>query len=242
MSVETAVSEGVLALRRAETRWLSSGWDGGFWESSVAYNVSVPESFDRRDLDAYRTARLERAGFAPTGPALFTGVDMEHARAAQSGPVLAVATVGLSNPAQLPLHPTGETEAETDQPPTGTGTVNVLLGTTVPLDRGGLTGLLATVVEAKTATLLGLTGFPGTTTDAVVVGAAHGGGESAGRNAASGQFAGSATPVGAAARAAVRAAVRASFEARYAETDPPATVADAEYGVSTERRATVFHP
>lgn len=40
----------------------------------------------------------------------------------------------------------------------------------------------------------------------------------------------------------VRDAVRASFRARYADDDPPASVADARYGVTTDRQADVFAP
>ena len=58
-------------------------------------------------------------------------------------------------------------------------------------------------------------------------------------------FSGSATEVGACARACVRAAVRAGLESRYGEeTDAtvPESVADAEYGVVTDRCADVFAP
>jgi adenosylcobinamide hydrolase len=38
----------------------------------------------------------------------------------------------------------------------------------------------------------------------------------------------------------VREAVLAGLDARYGEADPPASVADARYGVSTDVRADVF--
>jgi len=88
--------------------------------------------------------------------------------------------------------------------------------------------------EAKTATLLGETGFTGTTTDAVVA-ACDPSGEPA-------PFSGSATRVGAAARAAVREAVTASVESRYSDETVADSVADAEYGVRTDVRADVFVP
>ncbi|MFB6112493.1 MAG: adenosylcobinamide amidohydrolase [Halodesulfurarchaeum sp.] len=253
MTFSTSISGGVLALSREQTRWLSTGHDGGYSTAESAYNVSVPESFERTDLQSYRKERLTEAGFEVEGPTLFTGVDMRHARGARTDPVLAVATVGLSNPAALPVASIDHVETTEDERDRLTvsdaqqedgeerkasdphpGTVNVLLGTTEPLSDGGLAGLLGTVVEAKTATLLGLSGFPGTTTDAVVVGCPVMGAGSA--------FAGSATRLGSAARAAVRDAIRASFESRYHDREVPETVEDAEYGVSTDRMTAVFDP
>jgi adenosylcobinamide hydrolase len=114
------------------------------------------------------------------------------------------------------------------------GTVNLLVGTSRGLDRGALATLLATAVEAKTATLQSLTGFTGTTSDAVVVGC-----DSAGEAA---PFAGSGTAVGAATRACVREAVRASLRSRYADREVPDSVSDAEHGVRTDGRGTVFEP
>jgi adenosylcobinamide hydrolase len=175
---------------------------------------------------------------------------MRHARAARSGPVLAVATAGVSNPAALPTEeerPVGvegdpDAVAEADAPcgdgsdTVGRGTVNVLLTTERRLDDGALANLIAVAAEAKAATLLAATGFPGTTTDAVVVGSA--------RDGKPAPFSGSATEVGSAARACVRDAVRATLDARYAVGDRPLpdTVADAEYGVVTDRETAVFRP
>jgi adenosylcobinamide hydrolase len=228
---------GVLRIRRPGTRWLSTATDGGLLEGPAAYNCTVPEGFDRTDLEAYAATRRERAGFAEPGPTLLTGVDVGHARGARLGPVVAYATAGLSNPAALPVAPgTGATDDGTgtdpDRPPTGT--VNLLVGTTRALPDGGLATLLATVVEAKAATLLAETGFPGTTSDAVVVGS-DGDGEPT-------RFAGSATPVGAAARACVREALRAGLASRYPDGGLSESVAAAEHGVVTDRRAEVFVP
>ncbi|WP_225917817.1 adenosylcobinamide amidohydrolase [Halobaculum rubrum] len=249
MGFETAVADGVLRLRRPDTRWLSTGWDGGFADAPAAYNVSVPEGWERTDLDAYATERLADAGFAgtggdPAGPALLTGVDMPHARVARSGSVVAVATAGVSNPAALPMAadsedagaPTPETDAERGSDGVGRGTVNVLVATTRRLDDGALANLVAVAAEAKAATLLATTGFPGTTTDAVVAGSA--------RDGEPATFSGSATPVGSAARVCVRDAVRASLESRYAAGDAtvPDSVADAEHGVVTDREAEVTRP
>lgn len=243
---EIDVSAGVLRLRRPEMRWLSTNWDGGFTDGGVAYNVSVPEGWDRTDLDAYVCERCDDAGFDEPGPALLTGVDMRHARVARSGPVLAVATAGVSNPASLPVPVTdsrgdvrgGDTancdSTAADSP--GRGTVNVLLTVESRLDDGALANLIAVAAEAKAATLLATTGFPGTTTDAVVVGSA--------RDAESAAFSGSATPVGSAARACVRDAVRASLASRYDAGDRsiPDSVADAEHGVITDHDTAVFSP
>ncbi|MXR41879.1 adenosylcobinamide amidohydrolase [Halobaculum sp. WSA2] len=238
---------GVLRLRRPDTRWLSTGWDGGFADAPAAYNVSVPEGWERTDLDAYVADRLADAGFAgpggdPTAPALLTGVDMRHARVARSGPVVAVATAGVSNPAALPMdaegreEPTGESVAGEGPERPGRGTVNVLVATTRRLDDGALANLVAVAAEAKAATLLATTGFPGTTTDAVVAGSARDGDPAA--------FSGSATTVGGASRACVRDAVRASLNSRYAAGDAtvPDSVADAEHGVVTDRETEVTRP
>ena len=241
------MSEGVLRLRRPGTRWLSTGWNGGRSRSDAVYNVSVPEGFDRTDLGAYRDERLARAGFDDEGrrsdgdrPALFTGVAMDHARGARLGPVVAYATVGLSNPAMLPMDPTGEPggdvgageseeRAESLRRP---GTVNLILGTSCRLASGAGANLVAVAAETKAATLLATAGIPGTTSDAIVVGD-----DPTGEPAA---FSGSATPVGGAARVCVRDAIRAGLRARYPDNDLPGPAADAEHGVVADRRAEVF--
>jgi adenosylcobinamide hydrolase len=235
-------SEGVLQCYRSDskTRWLSTGWDGGYCAGPAAYNVSVPEGWEEVDLSAYGTTRREQAGFDVPGPTLFTGVDLQHARGARCGPVEAIVTAGVSNPAALPMEPESEQEPEQELNPKsnhGPGTVNIILGTTEPLSDGALATLLSCVVEAKAATLLSETDFPGTTTDAVIVGCDLKGVDT---NNTKQPFAGSATPIGAAARACVRESVRASIASRYAETPLPESVDDAHYGVTTTQRAEVF--
>ncbi|WP_256943833.1 adenosylcobinamide amidohydrolase, partial [Halobacterium hubeiense] len=160
------------------------------------------------------------------------GVAQRHARGARRGPVEAVATVGVSNPAALPMDP--EDGALPEEPEAVAGTVNVFVGTTRALDDAALANLVAVAAEAKTATLLETVGFPGTTTDAVVAAC-----DPAGEPAA---FSGSATRVGAAARACVRDAVRASYASRYADDDPPESVAAARHGVRTDVEGDVFVP
>ena len=247
---ETEISEGVLRARREGARWLSTGWAGGCRTAGAAYNVSVPTGFERTDLDAYLAERRERAGFSESGPCLLTGVELQHARGVRCGPVTAVATAGVSNPAALPMDLDGDPDPDPDgeraeiecgsgdsSSDPHVGTVNVVVGTERALADGALANLLAVAVEAKTATLLAETGFPGTTTDAVVVGC-----NPAGEKVA---FSGSATEVGACARACVREAVRASLASRYGEgTDAtiPDSVVDAEHGLVTDRRADVFEP
>jgi adenosylcobinamide hydrolase len=236
-----AVRDGVCRLGRPDTRWLSTGFDGGECVSPAAYNVTVAEGFDRTDLATYAAERRAAAGFDDAGPTLLTGVDQRHARRARRGPVEAVATAGLSNPAALPVAD-GEATVETDRtrpsdgrssaddvPPVGT--VNVVVGTERALAPGGLETLLAVAVEAKAATLLARTGVPGTTSDAAVVACDPAGEERA--------FAGSATEVGAAARVCVRDALLAALDARYDSEDPPRSVAEADYGVVADGRATV---
>ncbi|MFA9416443.1 adenosylcobinamide amidohydrolase [Natrinema sp. HArc-T2] len=240
--------DGVLQVSRPETEWLSTGWNGGRCTADCVYNVSVPEDWERTDLGAYVDERLERAGFDPTaadatGPALLTGVDIGDACGARCGPVTAYATAGVSNPAALPIEPETSLDAdgtmgeavETDLEP-GRGTVNVIVGTTRALAPGALANLIAVAAEAKATTLLAETGFPGTTTDAVVVG--H---DPSGPPA---EFSGSGTEVGAATRACVRDALREALRVHYTDSDVtcPDSVSDAVYGVSTDTRAEVFHP
>jgi adenosylcobinamide hydrolase len=253
---EATVRDGVLRLRRPGTRWLSTGWNGGCSRAAAAYNVTVPEGFERTDLGEYRDERLARAGFINESdrgrddagrdtdgdpPTLFTGVAMEHARGARRGPVVAYATAGLSNPAMLPMAPAGEAngagdlkgdEPATEEPPRRPGTINLVVGTTRRLADGAAANLVAVAAEAKAATLLATAGVPGTTSDAVAVAD-----DPAGEPAA---FSGSATPVGAAARVCVRDAVRASLRSRYPDGDLPGPAGDAEHGVVADGRAEVF--
>jgi len=232
---EPTRSEGVLQLASPETRWLSTGYNGGFEHASAAYNITVPEGWEREDIDRYGRERREKAGFEQAGPTLLTGVDVRHARGARLAPVVAYATVGLSNPATLPPEPSEAREREQSESASSeVGTVNLILGTSRSLTDGAHANLVSVVAEAKTATLLDIADVTGTTTDAIVVGSATDG-EPA-------EFSGSATPVGAAARACVREALRASFAARYAESEPPETVEVARYGVVTDQRADVFDP
>ena len=236
---EASVTDSVLQVTQPNARWLSSGWNGGFHDANVAYNISVPDGWKRTDLTRYVAERRERAGFPTAGPALLTGVDLDHLRGARDGPVVVYATAGVSNPAALPMNSeelrgtetTGDDGGVSD---TSVGTVNVIVGTTKTLSDGALTDLLGVTVEAKTATLLAETGFTGTTTDAVIAGTKTRGAKT--------MFTGSATEVGASTRACVRDAVRASLHSRYADRELPASVEDAKYGVVTNRRAEVFAP
>lgn len=234
MRFDASISDGILQVQRPGTRWLSTGWNGGFTRTEAAYNVSVPDGWTRTDVDRYVRRRRDRAGFDVDGPALLTGVDVRHARGARIDPVVAFATVGLTNPTALPVEPTEDGPDSPSDPPRREGTVNIVLGTTEPLTDGALADLLAGAVEARTATVLALTGFTGTTTDAVIVGCAADGSRE--------PFAGSSTAVGSAARACTRDAVRASFRSRYADRPVPESVADAEHGVVTAQRAEVFRP
>ena len=243
---ESRVQAGVLQLSHPGARWLSTGWDGGYREGPVAYNVSVPDGWDRTDLTTYVAERRGNAGFDRSGPTLLTGVGLEHARMARYGPVEAVVTADISNPATLPMEPSGEASVSVD-PDTGSGsgsgsgsdpspdvgTVNVFVGTERSLADGALANLIAVATEAKTATLLARTGVPGTTTDAVVACESDRAGEPT-------AFTGSATEVGAAARACVREAVSASLRSRYDDGGMPGSVDEAAYGIETNERAEVY--
>ncbi len=225
--------DGVCRLHRPGARWLSTGHRGGYLTADAAANLTVPTGFERTDLEAYVTDRLTEAGFEPGGPALLTGVDAEHARAARLDSVTVIATVGLTNPAALPLEPEGEGVVTPETDGQGRpGTVNLLVGTDRALTDGALASLQATAVEAKAATLQAATGFTGTTSDAIAVGC-----DPAGDPA---EFAGSATAVGSATRACVRDALLAGIEARYEATEIPDSVAEAEHGVVTDGSASVF--
>ncbi len=68
---ETTGRDSVCQIRREGARWLSTAWDGGYRTADAVYNVTVPEGFERTDLDAYRAERLSGAGFA-VGPTLLT--------------------------------------------------------------------------------------------------------------------------------------------------------------------------
>lgn len=239
---EATVRDGVLRVRAPGARWLGTGLDGGFSRAGAAYNLTVPDGFSRTDVADYVDERLERAGFDERGPALLTGVSMEHARGARAGDVGVFATAGLSNPAALPMvrgegevaAPTSREAAEDGPERRYDGTVNLLVGTTRALSDGALAELLGTAVEARAATLVDAAGVPGTTSDAVAV-ACDPAGEPA-------PFCGSGTELGADARACVRDALWAALDARYPDGDLPAGPDDAEHGTSTERRAEVFRP
>jgi adenosylcobinamide hydrolase len=232
---DVTVRSGVCRLSLPNGRWLGTGVNGGLRVAESAVNITVPGDFDRRDLGAVVAERCRDARFATDGPALLTAIEQCKARGASAGSVTAVATAGLSNPATLPIEPSrvknryGQPD---DRPPVGT--VNLLVSTDRALSDTQLAGALASVVEAKTATLQAMTGFTGTTSDAVAVGS--------NRNGTDVAFVGSSTPVGTAIRAAVRDALRASLEATYAEDDIPASVGDAEHGAITGRETTVFAP
>ena len=230
---ESAQTDGVLQLRRPGTRWLSTTWDGGYSSADAAYNITVPSGWERTDLASYVDKRLTRAGFATTGPVLLTGVDQEHARGARLGGSVAIATCGLSNPSSLPMDPE-ESMADDAGDSATTGTVNLVVGTDRSLDDGALATVLVAAVEAKTATLLAITGFTGTTTDAALVACDPAGDHS--------KFAGSATAVGVEVRACVRDAIRASLRSRYPDGGYPASVDAAAHGTVTDRRARPFTP
>ncbi len=232
---ETTIRDDVLQALSPGARWLVTGWSGGYVDTDAVYNISVPDGWDRTDLETYTRERRLEAGFDTDGPGLLTGVDMKHAAGATLDGVRAVATVGISNPAALPLEPDGTAPIGlVSGDPPAAGTVNLLVGTDRALADGALATLLGVAVEAKTATLQQLTGFSGTTSDAVAVATDPDGGENT--------FAGSATPVGDATRAAVREAIRGSFESRFTDTSPPASVAEADAGIVTSRRAELFDP
>jgi len=229
---ESTVQSNVLQLRADELKWLSTGANGGSWRATAAYNITVPEGWDETDLESYAERRRATSGFEQPGPTLLTGVDQRHARRARLDPLEVVVTAGVSNPTTLPaaesttIKRVDETSTES-QP----GTINIIAGTTRNLSAGALANLIAVVTEAKTATLRRLTGFSGTTSDAVLVGS-----DPTGQST---RFSGASTPVGRAARACVREALTAALESRYETESIPKSVEDATYGSVTTVQATV---
>ncbi len=241
--------DGILRVSQPAAEWLHTGWNGGRRVADAAYNITVPENWDCPDIRSYVVNRLERAGFDDEGPVLLTGVSMDHVRGARRQPVTVYATAGISNPAALPMHSTSEERTDSDRKraaceptesvtdpddPPRPGTVNMLILVDRTLGDGALANLLAVAAEAKAATLLARTGFPGTTTDAITVG--H---DPTERPI---PYSGSATSVGSATRACVREAVTASLRSRYDEPDQeiPESVHDAAHGIATDDRADVF--
>ncbi|MEA1930245.1 MAG: adenosylcobinamide amidohydrolase [Euryarchaeota archaeon] len=211
--------------------WMSTGFNGGTHRTDAVYNITVPEGWTETDLEEYVDTRLSEADFDAAGPALLTGVDQRHARRAVLDSVEVVVTAGVSNPSTLPPVSRPETDLSEADREFRPGTINIIAGTTRDLPPGALANLVAVVTEAKTATLLRLTGFSGTTSDAVIVGS-----DPAGTPA---QFSGSSTPVGRAARACVRDALTAALESRYKSEAIPESVEDAAYGCATTVEATV---
>lgn len=225
----TTVRDGIARIAAPGTRWLSTGWNGGYTHAPAAYNITVPDDWAHTDLHAYGTTRVTTAGFPDPGPMLFTSAPITVARGAHTPPVTAYATVGLSNPTALPVPPPDPTPTES-QP--AEGTVNVILWTDHALTPGAHANLLAQTVEARTTTLLTQTGFPGTTTDATIVGCpAHGDPV---------LFTGSATPIGAATHATVRDAIDASLAAAYPDSAYPRSVQAADHGTTIDQRTDIF--
>jgi adenosylcobinamide hydrolase len=202
--------------------------------ADAAHNLTVPKGFDRTDLSAHVAERL---GSVPEGPALLTGVQQANARGARNGAVEVVATAGLSNPAVLPVGENSDADAS-DRPTTDRGfepgTVNIFVCSPKPLTDGGLGGLLATAVEAKTATLSALAGCTGTTSDAIAVGCPD---EDGGAS-----FAGSATTMGNATRVCVREAIHGALAAHYDGIENIPDPTDTPHGIVTTGSTTPFRP
>ncbi|ELY52588.1 adenosylcobinamide amidohydrolase [Natronolimnohabitans innermongolicus] len=258
---------GVLRVRRPGTEWLSTGWNGGRWTADCAYNVSVPDGWERTDLAAYVDERLERAGFGDDGddgdegnetdsvrradgPTLLTGVDQVDARGATHGPVTAYATAGISNPAALPMDPAGDAEATGDgsesQP-----TDSVADETRSRPGHGTVNLFVGTTRALEAGALSNLLAVAAEAKTATLLAVAGAPGTTTDAvvvghdpDGEPTPFSGSATEVGAATRACVREALRAALRAHYdgREESLPVSAADARYGVSTDIRATVVRP
>ncbi|WP_321169455.1 adenosylcobinamide amidohydrolase [Halohasta salina] len=229
--LQPTVRSNVCQLRTPTLEWLSTGFDGGSHHAAAAYNITVPEGWTETDLRGYADGRLAEAGFDTPGPVLLTGVDQRHARRASLDPVEVVVTAGVSNPSTLPAARRPETYPADPDETFRPGTINIIATTKRDLSAGALANLVAVVTEAKTATLLRLTGFSGTTSDAVIVGS-----DPSGEPA---RFSGASTAVGRAARACVRDALTAALASRYENEVLPESVVEATYGCATTVEATV---
>lgn len=218
----------VFQIYNPEARWLSTGWNGGYSDADAGYNVSVPEGWERTDLDSYISEQRDAHNFSTAGPALLTGVNLSHIRGARSGPITVFVTAGMSNPAALPMTASEDPSFSSKTP--HQGTVNIIACSEQSLTDAGMATLLSVIAEAKATTLLHLTGFPGTTTDAIIVGS-H-------QRDTQEPFAGSSTTVGQSARICVRDAVKAALASRSSQI--PDSVDEAEYGVTTTGNADVF--
>ena len=149
---ETERRDGVVQFTREATDWLSTGWRGGRRVADRAFSLTVPEGWRPDDVEAAVDEQVTATGFDRDAddPVLLTGVHAANARGARCGPVEAYATVGLSNPAALPMDPPGGTLPDGELV---AGTVNVLVGTTAGLSESALANLVAVAAEAKAATL-----------------------------------------------------------------------------------------
>ncbi|ARS91652.1 adenosylcobinamide amidohydrolase [Natrarchaeobaculum aegyptiacum] len=262
--------DGVLQVRHPGAEWLSSGANGGRFRADCAYNVAVPEGWNRTDLETYVAERLERAGFPPASepgreygrvlevPALLTGVEMADVRGARCGPVTAYATAGISNPARLPMEPPGgrfpdaseggdvatkpdSLDSSADDPASSDQPPGWgTVNVIVGTTRSLADGALANLL-AVAAEAKAATLLAVTDVPGTTTDAIVAGYDPEGEPT---QFTGSGTVVGTAARACVREAVRASLEAHYAGRDssPQGAAIDAPYGVSTDVEAAVFEP
>lgn len=213
-------------------RWLSTGVNGGFVRSDRAVNLTVPSDFDRTDLADYSAERCHDVGFESGGPALLTAVEQRNARCARAGPVTVVATAGLSNPATLPVPGDSPQKQPSGDSPPPLGTVNLLVASARSFSDATLASCLATAVEAKAATLVALTGFSGTTSDAIAVGCDP--------NADNITFVGSSTHVGKCIRACVRDSMLESLEAVHDEI--PKSASEEVDGTVTDINTAVSEP
>lgn len=201
----------VCAIENAGGRWLHTGWNGGRYDRSRAYSVSVGADWNPNDIGHDIARRLESEGFDRPGPTLITGVEATHARIAAADSITVFATAGLSNPATLPVPGQPESGKVPSADPGHPGTVNVAVWTDRALAAGARANAIAMVAEAKAATLLETVGVPGTSTDAVLVGDRNGGEPVT--------YCGSGTEIGHSIRVCVRDAILASVRSRYGEID-----------------------
>ncbi|QBI19813.1 adenosylcobinamide amidohydrolase [Egibacter rhizosphaerae] len=214
--------EGALVVRFPQTRPCASTavLGGGVGWIRSWLNLEVPRDYARTDPAAHLAERAR--GLRLSGPVvgmLTAAAVGDHSEGFGDG-ARAVATVGLGRPLAAAGGSRSSVSTGLEAANVEVGTINLLVTTAVPLSPTGLLGALQTAVEAKVQALSGrgvvgpdgVTPATGTATDSLCVTAAAA--EAAPpwtphlpRTSTPSDFAGPATPVGAAIASAVHDAV-----------------------------------
>jgi adenosylcobinamide amidohydrolase len=152
----------VWSLARPMRAIASAALGGGLGHRDWVINATVPLTYDRHDPDVHLGEMAARLGLSGAGVGLMTAVDVARYVEADDGGVLAVLTVGLSEPTWA-----AAPDGDPDHRPS---TINAVITVPVRLSDAALVNAIATVAEAKAQALreLGVAGT-GTATDATCV-------------------------------------------------------------------------